>query len=148
MVTVGSVHDASTAGHRLLPHTADLIIEAWALERERCIEEAALALVESFVDAGGAEPHAEHAVTLPADGDAELLIAALDEVIYLVDARGVVPVRVTVAPRDDGGISVLYATVSLRSVEPIGPVPKGVTRHRLRFGVEDGTWHCSVVVDV
>lgn len=134
-------------GHRLQPHTADVIVAAWGKDREQCIEQAVAGLVESFVDTRGVVPASEHAVVLAEDDDTELLIAALDEVIYLVDAAGVVPVQ-AVAVRRERGLLVRYATVPLRDVETTGPVPKGVTRHRLDFGAADGVWRCSVVIDV
>ncbi|HEV8559398.1 MAG TPA: archease [Actinophytocola sp.] len=37
-------------GHRAVPHTADIRIEAWAPTREACLGEAVAALVESFAD--------------------------------------------------------------------------------------------------
>lgn len=123
-------------------------MEAWAPTREECIEHAVLGLVESFADTAGIAAAAEHALMLPAEDDMELLVAALDEVIYLLDARGAVAVGVTARRHQRGGLDLRYATVALEDVETIGPVPKGVTRHRLRFGDEDGVWRCSVVIDV
>ena len=38
----------STSGHRSVPHTADLRIEAWAPTRDGCNRQAALSTVESF----------------------------------------------------------------------------------------------------
>ena len=35
-------------GHRTVPHTADLRIEAWAPTREECLAEAVRGLVDSF----------------------------------------------------------------------------------------------------
>ncbi|WP_420884068.1 archease [Micromonospora sp. CPCC 205547] len=37
-------------GHRRVPHTADVRIEAWAPDQESCLAEAVDALVETFVD--------------------------------------------------------------------------------------------------
>jgi SHS2 domain-containing protein len=83
-----------------------------------------------------------------AGDDTELLVAAMEEVMYLLDARGEVPVAATVSARDGDGVDVVYATAPLRTVETIGPVPKGVTRHALGFAATDGMWRCTVLIDV
>ena len=64
-----------------------------------------------------------------------------------MDTEGVVVTTVRVDDVDDG-ISVRYATVPLRAVKIVGPAPKGVTRHALKFGPENRAWRCSVVVDI
>ncbi len=46
----------NTSGHRSVPHTADLRIEAWSPSREGCIGEAVRGTVESFLDTSGARP--------------------------------------------------------------------------------------------
>jgi SHS2 domain-containing protein len=38
-----------TSGHRSVPHTADLRIEAWAPTRDGCIRQAVLGTVASFL---------------------------------------------------------------------------------------------------
>ena len=43
-------------GHRTVPHTADLRIEAWAPTREECMAEAARGLVGSFAAVAGSPP--------------------------------------------------------------------------------------------
>ncbi|MDT0468626.1 archease [Streptomyces gibsoniae] len=57
--TVGAVGDTDDdrqarregeSGHRALPHTADVRVEAWGTTQEQCLEEAALGLVEFFAD--------------------------------------------------------------------------------------------------
>lgn len=40
----------TSSGHRSVPHTADLRIEAWAPTRDGCIRQAVLGTVESFLD--------------------------------------------------------------------------------------------------
>lgn len=71
-----------------MPHTADLRIEAWAPTRDGCIRQAVLGTVESFLDLESA--HAVHTRLrrLTADRDDDLLVAVLEEVIYLLDTVG------------------------------------------------------------
>jgi SHS2 domain-containing protein len=138
----------AAAGHRILPHTADLILEAWAPDRNSCIEQAVLALVDAFIDSHGVAPSASSTRRLPAADDAEHLVAVLEEVIYIVDTQGAVPVRVTVTDEPDGGLRALFELVPLGQAEVIGPAPKGIARHGLVCSPGGGGWRCHVVVDV
>jgi SHS2 domain-containing protein len=137
-----------TQGHRLLPHTADLIIEAWGRARNQCIEQAALGLVESFLDVRSAVASESVITDLPAMDDVELLITVLEEVIYVVDAKGMVPVAASLREERTGGFRAVFDVVPLDDVTSIGPVPKGIARHAMHFGEDDGSWSCHVIVDV
>jgi SHS2 domain-containing protein len=108
-------------GHRILPHTADLILEAWARDRNSCIEQAVLALVGSFVDSHDVAPAASSTGRMPAAEDAERLVAVLEEAIYIVDTRGAVPVRATITDEPDGGLLAVFELVPLGQAEVIGP---------------------------
>ncbi|MCP2357527.1 SHS2 domain-containing protein [Nonomuraea thailandensis] len=140
-------------GHRTVPHTADIALEAWAGAREECLAEAARALVESFADLGTA-PAPDGGVDFSTtghtasggdqEGGAGLLIALLEEVIYQVEVHG--RVVVDVRPGQDGGLRL--ATVPAEAVEQVGAMPKAVTTHGVRFGREDGEWRARAVIDV
>ncbi|GAA2864389.1 archease [Nonomuraea rubra] len=143
-------------GHRAVPHTADIALEAWAGGREACLAEAARALVESFADLDTA-PAPDGEVNFPTTGDpdgkdagggmesgAGLLIALLEEVIYQVEVHG--RVVVDVRPGKEGGLRL--ATVPAEAVEQVGAMPKAVTTHGVRFEREDGEWRARAVVDV
>jgi SHS2 domain-containing protein len=137
----------SDRGRRAVPHTADVRIEAWAPTREACIAEAVLGAVETFLDVAGAHPTTERSCELAEDTDEDLLVAVLEEVIYLLDTAGAVPVDVEV-DAVDGGIDVRFAMVDATSVPQVGAVPKAVSWHDLRFGRDLGRWSCSVTLDV
>jgi SHS2 domain-containing protein len=136
-----------SAGHRALPHTADIRIEAWAPTREACVAEAVAGLAEAFVSVPDGVTVTPLPVMLPADTDEDALVAVLDEVIYLVETSDVVPVRADVGAVT-GGVRVRFGTVPLDRVELVGAVPKAVTLHGLRLTEEAGGWTCTVVVDV
>jgi SHS2 domain-containing protein len=136
-------------GHRALPHTADVIIEAWAPTRATCMEEAVAALVQAFADTAGAEVGEPVPLDLEPADDEDLLVALLEEVIYLVEVPGVVPTSVAVAERDDGGLRGCFDVVPVADVEAIGAVPKAIARSGLAFGRDPGDrWSCRVTVDV
>ena len=136
-------------GHRTVPHTADLRIEAWGPTREDCITEAVRGLVESFADvrASGCQRTAER--HLVAGSDADLVAAALDEVIYRLDAHGEIPAAVEVSRARDGGIDLKLHTVPANAAQIIGAAPKAASMSGLTCAANPaGRWSCAVTVDV
>lgn len=137
----------TSSGHRSVPHTADLRIEAWAPTRDGCIRQAVLGTVESFLDLESA--HAVHTRLrrLTADRDDDLLVAVLEEVIYLLDTVGETPVDLRL--RDvDGGVDVTFATTDASTLVQVGAVPKAVSLNELRFSQGRHGWPCAVTLDV
>lgn len=139
---------ASPAGHRSVPHTADVRVEAWAPTRERCLAEAVAGVVETFVDTATAgRATGAHRCRLSADCDDDLLVAVLDEVVYLIDTRGVVPVDVEVQPVEEA-LDVRFATVDALSLPQLGAVPKAVSLNEVTLARQGAGWSCAVTLDV
>jgi ribonuclease Z len=136
------------AGHRMVPHTADVALTAWAPAKYECVAQAVNALVGAFVEFPGLEETGPRdSVSVPIDrtsDDHDLLVSVLDEVIYQVEVHSRVPVDVMF----DSSGGVRFATVPLDSVHIVGAIPKAVSLHELRFGRVDGVWRCHVTVDV
>jgi SHS2 domain-containing protein len=136
-------------GHRTVPHTADLRIEAWAASREECVAEAVRGLAGSFAELPPTGPRRTEERRLPPAADPDLLVAALDEVVYLLDAAGEIPASVTIAPAPDGGLIMALSLAPAGDAELVGAVPKAVSWHELRFSADAaGRWSASVTVDV
>lgn len=135
-------------GHELVPHTADLTVHAWAPTVEECLAEAVSGLAESFADRAGGPDGSTVPVACPPAADSELLVQVLEEMIFLVDARDVVPYRARLQRAPDGGLTGYFTVVDRRAVRPVGPAPKAVTRHGLFVGRQGGTWRCTVTIDV
>lgn len=136
-------------GHRILPHTADLVLEAWGPSRTACMEEAVVALVGSFADTSDADTADPVALALDPAREDDLLVALLEEVLYLVEVLGVVPSAAAVTERDDGGLGGFFDVVRIGDVEEVGAAPKAIARGDLRFGPDgNGRWSCRVTVDV
>lgn len=135
------------SGHRTVPHTADLRVEAWAPTREECIAQAVLGTVESFVGTAAVHPEHTQLCQLSAHSDEDLLVAALEEVVYMVDTTGEVPVDVEVEPVD-GGVEIRFAMADATHLPQTGAIPKAVSLHELRFGPGPSGWRCSVTLDV
>jgi SHS2 domain-containing protein len=119
-------------GHRSVPHTADLRIEAWAPTREACLAEAVTGLVASFADTAGAEPATTVTANRAAATDEDMLVGVLDEVIYLLDTQRAVPLAVDIEPGANGP-HVRMHLAAVDGIEVTGAVPKAVTLHELRI---------------
>ena len=138
---------ASTRGHQTLPHPADVTIEAWGPTREACLAEAVIGLAASFADVSGARAVHTVASDLTAASDSDRLAAALDEVIYLLDTQGLIPVSAHV----DAGPETLRLTMrmaSIADVTVIGAAPKAVALSGLGFNRSPNQWRCRATIDV
>jgi protein archease len=135
-------------GYRLLPHTADAVVEAWAPTRAACLAEAVRGLVAVFADMAGVVASQAVMFRLGAAADEELLIRLLEEVIYLVEVNEVVPVDVRVELAPEGGASARLDVAPLEPAMVIGPPPKAVAWHELSFARRRTGWLCRFTVDV
>jgi protein archease len=138
------------AGHRILSHTADLALEAWAPAKGECIAHAVQALVESFADVRQALPREHVRFTAKEPSDEDLLVAVLNDVIYQLDVHGLLPVDISVDAQPAGeaaSADVRFAAVRADEAELTGAVPKAVSWHELRFGHDGELWRCHVTVD-
>jgi SHS2 domain-containing protein len=142
-------HSVSTVeqGHRIVPHTADIRVEAWGPSRESCIAEAVLAMVSTFADTSSVHPNRAHECWFAERSDEDLLVAVLDEVIYLLDTEQLIPVDMELEASGDG-VDVRFAMADASAAEQVGAAPKGVSLHGLRVSSHAGGWMCSVIVDV
>ncbi|MFJ6384022.1 archease [Kitasatospora sp. NPDC092039] len=142
----------SAGGHRSVPHTADLRVEAWAPTAEGCIGELVHAVVGSFADLADARTVGERDCTVLAASDPDLLAGVLEEVVYRMDADGELPVEVAVGPIEgrDGArrVTVRFRMADAATAELVGAVPKAVSLHDLDLAAGPDGWTCRVTVDV
>jgi SHS2 domain-containing protein len=137
----------AAGGHRTVARTADVRVEAWAPNRETCMAEAVLGTVAAFVDTSSAAVAGSRRSRLNGSSDEDLLVAVLDEVIFLMDTVQQVPIDLEVQAVD-AGVGVRFEMVGLSALRQVGAVPKGVSLHELRFGRDRRGWLCSVTLDV
>ena len=136
-------------GHRTVPHTADLRVEAWAPTREACLAEAVRGLVDSFAVVAAARPRRTAERRFLAGSDEDLLVAIVDEVIYRLDADGEIPVAVTVRPTAEGGVILVLPLAEVSEAEITGAAPKAASLHDLRCAPDAaGRWSCGITIDV
>ena len=121
----------SDHGHRTQPHTADVIIEAWAADFETCCREAIVGLLQTCVDGSAASLcDTRRFVVAPAAPDA-MLLDVLDEVIFVLDTETAVPVAATVVSDPGGGLEIELGLAERHTVSPTGSAPKAVSRSGL-----------------
>jgi SHS2 domain-containing protein len=135
-------------GYRVLPHTADTRIEAWAPARAACLEAAVRALVSTFADVTGAEATDSIGESFAESTDEDLLVAVLEQVIYLVEVVGVVPVTVDFVDQKAGRLVGSFAVAPLEAVQICGAAPKAIALSDLVFEDRDNKWRCLVTIDV
>ena len=129
-------------------HTADCVVEAWAPDRVSCLAEAGAALVGVCADVAGVPATGAVPVSIGPAADDELLVALLEETIFVMDGLGAVPVRFVLSGTDEGGVTGTIETAPAGAVTRTGPVPKGVSYHGLRMQHRGGVWRCLAIVDV
>lgn len=135
-------------GHQTLPHTADLMVEAWAPSLAACLAEAVLGMTTSFADTSTIAVTRTVPVHLDNTSPDELLLEALEEVIYLADVLGVVPVLANLEETETGGVAGDFEVVPIERVEITGAAPKGVSRSGLDVTHDGRSWRARAIIDL
>lgn len=135
--------------YRLTPHTADIGVEIEAESLEGLFSDAATALADLLVEAGEIRPLETRSVHLSADGLPELLVEWLSEMIFRLDAEGLVFRTFEFDRLDARG---LEATMRGEPLDPGRHAPgrevKAVTWHGLRVEQVDDRWTARVLFDL
>jgi SHS2 domain-containing protein len=133
----------------LFDHTAD--VGAWAYGRSRAeaFENAALAMLSLMVNVDSLLEAEEHRVEVEAENQEALLVAWLSELLYLVDAEGLVFRRTAIEELTDQR---LVARLWGERIDPkrhaLGTVVKAVTRHLLTIEKDDDGYRVRVIFDI
>ncbi len=136
------------ASRRQWPGTGYSVKLPSSSARTACLAEAVRGLVAVFADTAGVVASRSVAFMLGPAGDEEQLVRLLEEVIYLVEVDGVVPVDVRVQLRPDGGLRGRLGVAPLQAAIVIGPAPKAIAWHELSLVPERTGWRCRVTLDV
>jgi len=123
-------------------------MEAWGPDLASCLEEAVAALVGACADVTGAPVVGTHVVHLPRAPADAVLVDLLDEVVFVLDTAGTVPIGAAIRAAAGGGLDVTLSLAALSSVEPTGAVPKAISRSDLRVETRPGEVRCAFLVDV
>ncbi len=137
------------AGYAFFAVPADQGIRVWGPDLPEVYRQAALGLASLMVDPTTVGPGREIPVAVEADDPEALLVAWLNELLYLCDAKGLVFSDCAIQSLTE---TTLSAVVCAEEFDPsrhvaIGQV-KAVTYHLLRIAQSERGWGASVVVDV
>ena len=137
------------AGVTFLPHTADAGLEASGGSPGECFARAAAGMFALFLRPTGSGTGREVQIEVEATSMDELLLAWLEELLYLSEAQGMGLVGFTV---DRVGAGVLAGSAEGvpfgAGVEQVGPAVKAVTRHGLELRSGPPVWQARVYFDV
>jgi len=137
------------AGFRLLEHTADMGIEAWGGSLEGLFEAAAAGL--NFLMFGETRALATQSATvsLMANDEMELLVAWLNEIIYHVEVKHLVPAEFLVERVESGRLQARIGGERFdASRHLVERQAKAVTYHQVLLEQRPGGWHARVYVDL
>lgn len=134
-------------GHRLLPHTADVIVEAWGPDDVACAEEAARGLVELCVS-GEPDPGAGNWKATIGTPPPDRVRAVLDEVIFALDTSELAPVAVHLEPGRDSGVELRLGLAPRDAVRLTGAAPKAIVMLDPESSAGDRSVRCRFIVDV
>jgi SHS2 domain-containing protein len=140
---------AADAGFEIFAVTADKGILAWGPERPSVFRQAALGLWSLMVDPATVECRSGVPLTVEAEGREALLVAWLNDLLYLYEAKGFIGCDCEVQSLTE---TRLVATVRGETVDSAHHVilshVKAVTYHQLHVGPTASGWEGRVVVDV
>lgn len=134
-------------GHRLLPHTADVIVEAWGASDLACAEEGARALIEICVS-GESEPEVGQWLATITNPGQDLVRDVLDEVIFAFDTSEHAPVDVHLSGVAELGVEIRLDLALRDDVELTGAAPKAVVILMSEAAGPDVPARCRFIVDV
>jgi SHS2 domain-containing protein len=136
-------------GYELVDHTADVGVRAWAPSREGVFEEAAKAAFSLICDPLTIDQTETHELRLDAEDRELLLVAWLNELIYVSEAKRMLFVDFELVELDD---THLVARVTGEQLDPsrhaiCGGV-KAATLHELSLTEGPSGWEAFVILDV
>ena len=135
-------------GHRLVPRTAGVIVEAWAPTRSGCLEELVRGVVETFADTRNATATREVRLEVGAALDDDVVAALIADVCHLLDADRLVVVDVALEEAEDGNFDGTFFVAPVDAVLLTGAIPKAVSRSNVQFAPEGVLWRGRVLIDV
>ena len=130
-------------------HTADIGLVARGQTLEEVFTHAAEGLVDIMVDPEGLRENTRLEVTVSAPDREALLVAWLNELLYLLDARGLLPRRCRILHLNNTSLT---AEIVGEAVDPqrhhVRHMVKAATYHGLRLEQENGQWEARVILDL
>jgi protein archease len=141
---VGDAHPFET-----FEHTADIGLAARGRTLEELFENAAMGLVDLMVDPAGLREETRLEVSVSAQDRDALLVAWLNELLYVLDARGFLPRRCRITRIGDTDLAAeLWGERVDRERHTLRRLVKAATYHGLRVANTNGRWEARVILDL
>jgi SHS2 domain-containing protein len=139
-----------TAGFTLFEHTADVGVRAWGGSEEAVFEEAAKGMFSLVCDPQtvGSEEKLAVSVESPTADHELLLVAWLNELLYLFEARRILFSEFRLLELGDSGLKAEVAGEPLGTHHAVCGGVKAATYHGLKLARTDGGWEAEVILDV
>ena len=132
-----------------IDHTGDIGIRVFGENREGIFQHAAEALFEIITDPDTIEAKETRDITVEADGWEPLLIAWLNEFIYLLDTRQMLFRDFKILSLDEHRIEATAGGEPYDAERhPIKTTVKGATYHQLRVYQKGDVWVGEVILDI
>ena len=139
----------SAAGWEHFEVEADVGVRAWGATRAQAIAQATLGVFALIVVPAEVEPRERREVRAQADGPEALLVAWIDECLYVHDIEGFVVHDVELSVCTD---TLAHGVLHGEPLDParhrVGTVVKGATYHEVKVAVRNGVHEVKVIVDV
>ncbi len=128
---------------------ADVGVRGWGDSRAVAVAQATLGVFALLVDPAEVEAREVREVRAQADGPETLLVAWVDECLYVHDIEGFVVREVEMTVCTD---TLAHGLLRGEPLDParhhVGTVVKGATYHTVALTVSDGVHEARVIVDV
>jgi SHS2 domain-containing protein len=139
----------SPAGHAYFDVEADVGITAWGSTLAEAFARAALGTLALAVALDGVEERESRAVRAQGQSPEDLLVAWVNECLYVHEIEGFAVSRVEVVALEE---RLVHGTLHGEPLDPrrhlTGTVVKGATLHRLSMSVSPGRAEVRLIVDV
>ena len=137
------------SGHRLVPHTADIGLQAWGETLSQLFREAADGLTEVLVGRLPAAGRETRQLELSAASWEELLVSWLNEVLFLFDTRGFLPARFEILALEPFRLRArLHGERYDSERYPLEHQVKAATYHQLQIEQRRNLWQTTIYLDL
>jgi SHS2 domain-containing protein len=128
---------------------ADVGVRGWGESRAAAFAQVTLGVFALLVDPAEVQAREVREVRAQADGPESLLVAWIDECLYVHDIEGFVAHTVEMTVCTD---TLAHGLLRGEPLDParhrVGTVVKGATYHRVAVGVREGVHEARIIVDV
>ncbi|MBI2148767.1 archease [Candidatus Woesearchaeota archaeon] len=138
--------------YRFLPHTADIIFEAYGNTVERVFENSGLALEEIMVSTSTLNTEEHYEITLKSNNLENLLYDFLSELIFVKDTEGLLFKKFDIVIMHKKKEYELIAKCEGEKINhekhELHDDAKAITMHEFKIKKEKNIWKTHVLVDI